>query len=140
MSRISASVTLKSNKKEVLQAAQESIDRGLMACGMEAVTLTHRDKDNNGTPVDTGRLRNSIAWAVADKSGGGGDGTGGESDPMATPQKSTLVIGTNVEYAKYIEEGTYNRKAYHMLRNALADGADRYEKIIKANLEAANVE
>lgn len=126
-----ATVTVKSNLKQVLQASAEAIDRGLMACGMEAVTLTHRDKNNNGTPVDTGRLRNSIAWAVADQSGGGTD-----AGNTGTVPNGVLVIGTNVEYARYIEEGTYNAHAYHMLRNALVDGADRYEKILQAAMAA----
>ena len=124
-------MTFESNLKQVLQASDAAIERGLMACGMEAVTYTHRDKNNNGTPVDTGRLRNSIAWAVADKSGGGTD-----AESAGTADKGTLVIGTNVEYARFIEEGSYGRHAYHMLRNALVDGAKRYEQIIAAALMA----
>lgn len=135
---IDCKVTFESNLQAVLKATQDAVDRGLEACGMEAVTLTHRDKANNGTPVDTGRLRNSIAWAVGGEHGGGGDGAGGEDAPSGAAPKDTLVIGTNVEYARYIEEGSYGRHAYHMLRNALVDGADRYERIIKASLEAAN--
>lgn len=140
MSKINASFTLKSDKKEVLKASQEAVDRGLEAIGMRAVGYTMRDKDAGGTPVDTGRLKNSMTWAVKDNYGGDGDGNAGLSVPFEDAPTNTMVLGTNVEYAKVIEEGGYNRKAYHMLRNALTDGADRYEKIMKANLEAANVE
>lgn len=139
MSKVTAKVTIESNVAEVLAASEEAVNRGLMAIGMEAVTLTHRDKDSGGTPVDTGRLRNSISWAVAGESGGGGDGEGGDDAGAAgTPPKNTVCIGTNVEYAKWVEEGGYNRHAYHMLRNALVDGSDRFEAIMKANLEAEN--
>lgn len=131
---ITAKVTFTSNLKITLEACDEAIQRGLEAAGMRAVTYTHRDKASGGTPVDTGRLRNSIAWAVGNASGGGDD-----AGAAGTAPKNVMVIGTNVEYGRYIEEGGYNRHAYHMLRNALTDGADEYERIIKANLEAANV-
>ena len=135
---VTASVTIQAdNRKAVIKAKNEAVERGLQAIGMEAVTLTFRDVNNRGTPVKTGRLRNSITWATQDGSGGGAGGEGGESDPMAEPEKETLVIGSNVEYAQIIEEGTSKRKARHMLRNALTDISDRAEKIMKASLEAA---
>lgn len=143
--RIKGKVVFESNLKAVLKATQEIIDRGLEQCGMEAVDLTARDapsKSNpyltgRGTPVDTGRLKNSITWAVQDKHGGGSKGQG-ESVPYGPAPQNVLVIGTNVEYAEVIEEGSYNRRAYHMLRNALTDGADRFERIMTVNFEAAN--
>ena len=123
-------------KDEVIKASDEAVNRGLEAIGMEAVTMAFRSTEKGGTPVKTGNLRNSITWAVADKHGGGKQGQGGLSEPLGTPDDKTLVIGSNVEYARVIEEGGYGRHAYHMLRNALNDGKDRYEKIMKAALEA----
>ena len=138
MSKVTASVTFEENNRKLIEkAAAEVVERGLAAIGMEAVTLTHRDKANRGTPVDTGRLRNSIAWATQNDSGSGSDGQGGESSPKSKPPAKTLVIGTNVEYGQIIEEGSARIRGSHMLRNALTDGADRWEAIMKANLEAA---
>lgn len=139
-----AKVTLTSNRKEVERATEEAIQRGLAAIGMRAVTYCHRPKQQGGTPVDTGRLKNSIAWATADHEGYvytyTDDHEKAYTDSAGSGlDKTTLVIGTNVEYGRVIEEGGYNRHAYHMLRNALTDGADEYERIMKANLEAANV-
>ena len=98
---------------------------------MRAVTYTHRPKERGGTPVDTGRLRNSIAWATASQGGGGTDAPlGGGADDR------TVIIGTNVEYGEVVEEGTSKRKPAHMLRNALADGSDEYARIMEAALKA----
>ena len=122
---------LKSNRKEVLRGSEEAVERGLAAIGMRAVTYTHRPKERGGTPVDTGRLRNSIAWATASQGGGGTDApSGGGADDR------TVVIGTNVEYGEIVEEGASNRKPAHMLRNALADGSDEYARIMEAALKA----
>ena len=122
---------LKSNRKEVLRGSEEAVERGLAAIGMRAVTYTHRPKERGGTPVDTGRLRNSIAWATASQGGGGTDAPlGGGADDR------TVIIGTNVEYGEIVEEGTSKRKPAHMLRNALADGADEYARIMEASLKA----
>ena len=122
---------LKSNRKEVLRGSEEAVERGLAAIGMRAVTYTHRPKERGGTPVDTGRLRNSIAWATASQGGGGTDApSGGGADDR------TVIIGTNVEYGEIVEEGTSKRKPAHMLRNALADGSDEYARIMEAALKA----
>lgn len=131
MSRETFKFELKSNRKEVLRGSEEAVERGLAAIGMRAVTYTHRPKERGGTPVDTGRLRNSIAWATANQGGGGTDTpSGGGADDR------TVIIGTNVEYGEIVEEGTSKRKPAHMLRNALTDGADEYARIMEAALKA----
>ena len=131
MNRATFDFKLKSNRKEVLRGSEEAVERGLAAIGMRAVTYTHRPKERGGTPVDTGRLRNSIAWATASQGGGGTDAPlGGGADDR------TVIIGTNVEYGEAVEEGTSKRKPAHMLRNALADGSDEYARIMEAALKA----
>lgn len=129
---------LKSNRKEVLRGSKEAAERGLAAIGMRAVTYTHRPKELGGTPVDTGRLRNSIAWATASQGGGGmDDPPGGEDAPSdGGADDGTVLIGTNVKYGEAVEEGTSKRKPAHMLRNALADGSDEYARIMEAALKA----
>lgn len=77
-----ASVQLIDNSAEVLQAMREQVLLGLEAIGQEAEGYA---KDE--TPVDTGRLRNSIAHKVVE-------------DELA------VYIGTNVDYAPYLEYGT----------------------------------
>ena len=131
MSRETFKFTLKSNRKEVLRGSEEAVERGLAAIGMRAVTYTHRPKERGGTPVKTGRLKNSIAWATASQSGGGTD-----APPGGGADKHTVIIGTNVKYGEVVEEGNSNRKPAHMLRNALTDGSDKYARIMEAALKA----
>ena len=69
-------VEITDNTEEVLSAMERAIRNGLDAIGLSAEN--HAKKI---TPVDTGRLRNSIAHATEDKS---------------------AFIGTNVEYAAFV--------------------------------------
>lgn len=57
-------------------------------------------------PVDTGRLRSSITWQI-----------------QRDTQGLLAVIGTNVEYARYVELGTIHTAAQPFLRPALGAAA-----------------
>ena len=70
------------NSKEVLAAFQEAAVRALEKCG-----LTAEGYAKQLCPVDTGNLRNSITHQVD------------ESEPA-------VYIGSNSEYAAYVELGT----------------------------------
>jgi phage gpG-like protein len=67
--------------------------------------------------VDTGRLRNSISHEVV------------END---------VYIGTNVEYAPYVEYGEYKHTTgkNHFLRDAATNHSEHYKKIMEAALKA----
>ena len=76
------SILFEDNSREILSAAQEAAARALEKCGLTAEGYAKRL-----APVDTGNLRNSITHQVDD----------GES---------AVYIGTNMEYAPYVELGT----------------------------------
>lgn len=105
--------TIKSNKDELLRALPEQIALGLAMIGEEGEGYA---KDE--CPVDTGRLRNSIANKV-DKA------------------EQAVYIGTNVEYAVYVEYGDYNHKTgkKHFLKDAAANHGDRYKALMEAALK-----
>lgn len=69
------SVDITDNSEEVKEALEAALLRGLEAVGMTAETYAKQ-----GCPVDTGRLRNSIAHAVNE-------------------QEKAAYIGSNVSYA-----------------------------------------
>ena len=105
------SYTTKDNTKEVLSALDKAIERGL-----EAIGLTAEGHAKKNTPVDTGRLRNSISHAVEDKA---------------------AYIGTNVEYAPYVELGARGRKGVHMLQRAATEHTAEYKKLMEESMKNA---
>lgn len=64
--------------------------------------------------VDTGRLRGSISHAVDDHD---------------------VYIGTNVEYAPYVELGTYKMAPRPFLKNAVTNYVSEYKGIIEDGLK-----
>lgn len=105
------SFTTKDNTKEVLAALEKAIDRGLEAIGLTAEEYTKKE-----TPVDTGRLRNSMSHAVQDKA---------------------AYIGTNVEYALYVELGVQGRQGVHMLQRAATEHTSEYKKLMEDSMKNA---
>lgn len=124
-----STIQIKSDKsKETIEAMQKQLQNGLMACGTIAEGYAKED-----CPVDTGRLRNSITWAIRNNSGKGE----GRDTPKAQPEEATVYIGTNVEYApqqEYINMKHKTGKA-HFLRDAATTHTEEYEKTIEAALK-----
>lgn len=98
-------VKITDNSKAVLEELTQKKALALEAIGMTAESYAKKD-----TPVDTGRLRNSIAHAT---------------------DENSAYIGTNVEYAPYIELGARGRHAYHMLGNAATNHSEEYKRLVK---------
>lgn len=107
-------VTVKDNSAEVLKELEEKAVMALSAIGQECEGYAKDD-----CPVDTGNLRNSITNQVVES-------------------EKAVYIGTNVEYAVYVEYGDQNHKTgkKHFLRDAAANHADHYESILKAALNS----
>lgn len=105
------SYTYKDNTDEVLAALERAKKRGL-----EAIGLTAEGHAKKETPVDTGRLRNSISHATDDEA---------------------AYIGTNVEYAPYVELGARGREGKHMLQRAASEHASEYKQIMEDAMEHA---
>lgn len=128
------SVEVIDNSKEVLDALKEAVLQALETCG-----LVGEGYAKKLCPVDTGNLRNSITHEV------------NEDDLEA-------VIGTNNEYAVYVELGTgvyadggrptpwayqdakgnwhwtRGNKAQPFVKPAVADHVQTYRKIIESEL------
>ena len=101
------------NSEEVLEALAKAISRALWSIGATAEGYAKKD-----TPVDTGRLRNSIAHDEDEK-------------------EQATYIGTNVEYAPFIELGAAGRKPYHMLQNAATSHSNEYKSLVEDSLKNA---
>lgn len=125
-------IQITDNSGEILKALESKKKAALEGVGIQAEGFAKRL-----TPVDTGRLRNSITHAVR------GD---------------DVYIGSNVEYAVWIELGSgiyasdgkgrqspwgyYDRngkyhvtrgmKPHHMLKKAASEHTEEYKRIIEA--------
>ena len=129
------SITFRDSSKEFLDAFNAATERALEKCGLAAENFAVRL-----VPVDTGNLRNSITHKVVD---------------------DEVYIGTNNEYAAYVELGTGKyaeggrkdpwvyqdeegrwhhtdgQRARPYLKPAVADHKQTYLNIIKDELENA---
>ena len=90
------------------------LDAKLVA--LEAVGLQAEGYAKRLCPVDTGNLRNSITH---------------------TADEDTAYIGTNVEYAPYVEFGTSKTAAQPYLRPAAQNHSEEYKRIIEHYLRNA---
>ena len=103
-------VVAHNNIAMVAAASDDAIEKALEAIGMQAENYARVN-----CPVDTGRLKNSLTHQVD---------TG----------KKMVAIGTNVEYAPYVELGTSRSKEKPYLRPAAQDHATEYRKIFEKHL------
>ena len=134
----------KDNSKEYKDLLTQAIRRGLRAIGMTAETHA---KEN--CPVDTGYARNSITYALsgeiaaissyeADRGKNGKPPrTGKYSGTMGKIEDNYVVIGSNVEYFPFIEEGARGREARHTLRKAASDHKDEYKQLLTDSIKNA---
>jgi HK97 gp10 family phage protein len=104
------SVSVISHRKAVESAVEAAIARALEICGGKAESYAKLL-----CPVDTGRLRNSITHQA-------------ESDTV-------MAVGTNVEYAPYVELGTYKMAARPYLAPSVENHMSEYANIIQKELK-----
>lgn len=105
-----ATIDLIDNTAEFKAAIADKIPVALEAVGLQAEGYAKLK-----CPVDTGNLRNSITHAQEGN--------------------NTEVIGTDVEYAPYVELGTQHSKAQPFLKPAAADHTSEYKAIIEQYLK-----
>lgn len=108
-----ADVVITSHIGEVKAELAHRIPTILEALGIEAEGNAVTEITELGA-VDTGRLRGSITHAT---------------------DQDSAYIGTDVEYAQYVELGTYKMAARPFLRNAITKYTDDYKRIIQSGLE-----
>ena len=97
------------------------------------------------TPVDTGLLRNSITYAVggespsiSEYSDNSGEVKGTYSGTEGKKGDGCVYIGTNVEYATYVEFGENKKHTTgkaHFLRDGIQNNMDEFKKIIEEELK-----
>ena len=99
------------NTEEIMEQVTDRIKVALEAVGLQGEAYAKRY-----CPVDTGRLRNSITH---------------------TTDEDSAYIGTNVEYAPYVEYGTSKTKAQPFLAPAAQNHSDEYKEIFESYLRTS---
>lgn len=95
-----------------ISITKEALEEAKEIC-LEMLGLAAERHAKEYCPVVTGRLRNSITHA-----------------PNA--DESYVAVGTNVEYASYVELGSSRRKNPHpYIRPGIENHLDEYKKIIE---------
>lgn len=141
---ISKNFILESNKEDVLKDLDTKIPIILEKWGLVAERYA-----KESCPVDTGLLRNSITHAIggqpfsvksyhAEKGKGRGGsfrigfykGSPGESGDNA------VYIGTNVEYAPYVEFGTNRQRPQPFIKPSVMNHLSQYKEIMKKELDS----
>lgn len=101
-------VTIVQDNTGAVTAALES----QLSAAMDAIGAACEGFAKMKCPVDTGRLRNSITHQLAE---------GGKA----------VQVGTNVEYAKFVELGTSRMGARPYLKPAAQDHVGEYQAILR---------
>ena len=109
MAGSSSFVLVTDNTDEMLMMKNEAVKKALVIIGLKAEKYAKEE-----CPVRTGRLRNSISH----------DNDG-----------QTVYVGTNVEYAPYVEMGTWKMDAQPYLRPSIENHIQEYQEIFKETLK-----
>ena len=157
------SVKVTDNSKLVLKLLADQVEVALEAVGIKAEGYAKMELEKYPRRVDTGLLRNSITHAVsgkpaaissyqsndnhADTAATRRAGTAGKpvdppkegkyegTAPQDPDTKKAVYIGTNVEYAVYVHNGTMRMKEKNpFLKNAVTKHKDEYKAIFKQHL------
>ena len=117
-----ADIKIEDHTDEVLAALHGKMPKILEALGQEAegnavteITKLVYDTPESPNYIRTGDLRDSIDH---DK------------------DNDAAYIGTNIEYAPYVDLGTSKKAARPFIRNAIANYSDDYKKIIEEGLKS----
>ncbi len=156
------SITFKDNTAKFQREFEKALRKGLIAIGTEAernakleiTKLVYSRGDKEKRYRLTGRLRNSVAFALSGEGAMTGDGVVAfgkgrlldsykdfDGNKFAYKGKApgekleAVYIGTNVEYAPYVELGTSRMAARPFLRPAATEHGERYKKLMEAAMK-----
>lgn len=140
MSDVHISVKLENNSKIVLEEMRAKMEDALYVMGVNSVegaTEAISGASGIAPAVDTGRLRASISFITPTREGVNkvsdeeaaklkvGDTLKGSAD------KNTVVVGSNVEYAEYVHDGTSKMVGRPFLRVGIESVLDKMERQVQ---------
>lgn len=105
-------VKIDDHSAEYLKKVEEALGPALEAIGIHIEGEAKEELENTPRRIDTSNLRDSINHQVED-------------------DEQAVYIGTNVEYAIYVHEGTSRMEANRFLKNAVDRNQDQVKKYIE---------
>ena len=134
-----AEVKFTDNSKEVIEEKNRLVRQFLVDAALHISSEARKALAKDPIRIDTGLLKNSVTYAIsgegaaeqtykADKGGKGGSYKG------KTPEYKKglgVYIGTNVEYARYVHEGTKRMTPNRFLKTACELNKDQFKQNLK---------
>ena len=133
-------VQINDHSNEYLNEVSDSIEAALEAIGIHLSGEAAEELENSPRRIDTGLLRNSITYALDGEAPGiksytsddkSVSGSYSGTAPKEKGKDRSVIVGTNVEYALYVHEGTSRMSPNRFLKNALDRNRDQINEYIK---------
>ncbi len=126
---------LENNSKAVLKAVNDQTTKALSVVGLLWLkNVTSEISSGFGKPiVDTGRLRGSMSYIINDETGRNEAVSDNKSTDVlkGTTDYNKLYVGTNVDYAENIENGTSSMRARTFLKNSVMNYTSEYQTAVE---------
>jgi len=107
-----SSIRIDDHSSEYLSAVDKALSAALEGVGIHIEGESKEELENTPRRIDTGHLRDSITYDVVDA-------------------EKAVYIGTNVEYALYVHEGTSKMAPNRFLKNAVERNKEQITNYIK---------
>lgn len=143
-----ANIRIDDHSAEYLKDVSNALDAALEAVGTHLEGEAKEELENSPRRIDTGLLRNSITYALDGESAGTSSyeadrenakgvkerGTYSGTAPKEKGKDRSVIVGTNVEYALYVHEGTSKMAPNRFLKNAVDRNKEQITDYIKKSL------
>ena len=140
-----SSVEIDDHSDEYLRDVGKALEAALEGVGAHLEGEAKEELSNSPKRIDTGLLRNSITYALdgepaamqtyhadnSNKNGSTNIGSYSGTAPKESGDNRSVIVGTNVEYAIYVHEGTSRMAPNRFLKNALDRNQDQIKKYIE---------
>lgn len=129
-------VKLENNTMKVEAEFGKAMGRALYAIGVTAqgdiVKYMSKPDFTGRDIVDTGRLRGSISFVTPEEESGVYDNNADSSDALSGKGlENTVILGTNVEYADEVNNGSKKQKGRKFMENGIEPNWGKYQDLAK---------
>ena len=129
-------VKLENNTMKVEAEFGKAMGRALYAIGVTAqgdiVKYMSKPDFTGRDIVDTGRLRGSISFVTPEEESGVYDNNASGPDALSGKGlENTVILGTNVEYADEVNNGSKKQKGRKFMENGIEPNWGKYQDLAK---------